>query len=143
VDVGLLINPKAVDSVWANESGVVAITMRNGEVFTIDEVTFDEVAAKLNGESTSSKSLTKDDQERGKNAVARDVLEVFVGIGVESRRKAAQMELAEAEKIHARLFRRKSGGGKMVSAFFPLFRAPRSGLHEPLPAAGVLFEYCA
>lgn len=47
VDVGLLINPEAVDSVWANESGVVAITMRNGEVFTIDELTFDEVAAKL------------------------------------------------------------------------------------------------
>jgi hypothetical protein len=73
-----------------------------------------KAAARLNGERSGSTSLTKDDQERGRNAIARDVLEVFTGIGVQSKRKLAMVELSDAERIHRRLFDRKGAAKKMT-----------------------------
>ncbi len=43
-----LINPEQVASVWLNDDDAVEITMTNGDLFTDEEVDFDEVAAKLN-----------------------------------------------------------------------------------------------
>jgi len=52
----LLLNPKAIESVYLNGELVIEITMLKGNVFTVYDQTFGEVAAKLNGEADNAEA---------------------------------------------------------------------------------------
>lgn len=68
----------------------------------------------VNASETSARpSLTTSDKERGQNAVIRDILAVFVGIGRSKNRKERALGLAQAKEIHGRLLKTKTPGRKM------------------------------
>jgi hypothetical protein len=59
--------------------------------------------------------LTKQDQDRGMTAIQRDLLSIFSGLGTSGGRKKKADSIAEIERIHDRLFERKTPGRRMRS----------------------------
>lgn len=59
--------------------------------------------------------LTKQDQDRGMTAVQRDLIAIFSGLGTSGGRKKKAESMAEIERIHDRLFERKTPGRKLRS----------------------------